>query len=87
MNNGKINQTFLAATDVTTRNEILGAIAAHYGVTQNEAFDEVVGEEADHLLEYLVGSTRATVRLLMQRHEISACVNTFVFDGNQKQDQ
>lgn len=72
MSNGQVNQTFLAATDAAARSEVLGAIAAHYGISQEEAFVEVVNKDAEHLLDYLTGPTRAAVSVLMQRHRITA---------------
>lgn len=68
MTNSQINQRFLSSTDAKTKNEVLSAIAAHYGITQAEAMMEVVDAEAEHLLDYLTGSTRTAVSLLMKRH-------------------
>lgn len=67
--NGEVNRAFLAATDATTRTKVLGEIAAHYGITEKEAFDEVVDQNAEHLLDYLRGATRSATSVLMQRHK------------------
>jgi len=63
---------FFAATDSKTKNEILSAIAKHYGISESEAFDEVTDIEAESLLDYLTGSIRTATSLLMKRHGIIA---------------
>lgn len=65
--NETINKNFLAATDAKTRDAVLSAIAAHYGITTAAAFEEVTTEGAEHLLDYLTGSVRSAVSVLMQR--------------------
>jgi hypothetical protein len=72
MTTNEINKTFLAATDKKTKTAILSAIAAHYGITQTEAFEEVIHEEAEHLLDYLTGNIRTATSLLMKRHNLAA---------------
>lgn len=59
---------FFQAIDQVTRDDILAAIAAHYGVSREEAFSEVTDSQAEPLLEYLVGPQRAATSALMQRH-------------------
>jgi len=61
------NKTFLDKTDERTRNEILDSIAKHYGITKQQAYDEVTDADAEHLLEYLTGSVRSAVSVLMQK--------------------
>jgi hypothetical protein len=63
---------FFAATDSKTKNEILTAIAKHYGISESEALEEVTDEEAESLLDYLTGGIRAATSLLMKRHGIAA---------------
>lgn len=70
--NPSTNKAFLAATDPATRTEILAAIAAHYGITEAEALEEVTSPDAEHLLDYLTGSTRTATSLLMKRHGLAA---------------
>jgi hypothetical protein len=67
MRNQELNQEFLAHTDDATRREILESIARHYGISQKEAFNEIVGENAEHLLDYLVEPVRSATSVLMQR--------------------
>jgi hypothetical protein len=59
---------FFQVIDQVTRDEILTAIAAHYGVSSEEAFSEVTDSQAEPLLEYMVGPQRAATSALMQRH-------------------
>jgi hypothetical protein len=62
------NTAFLAAITAEARNSIMEAIATNYGITLNEAFEEVTHEEAENLLDYLTGATRAAASALMQKH-------------------
>lgn len=71
MTNQTTNQKFLSATDAKTRDEVLNAIAKHYGITKNEALEEVTHEESEHLLDYLTGSVRTATSVLMQRHGLA----------------
>ena len=71
MTNATINSRFLAATDTKTRGQILGAIAKHYGITQDQAFNEVIDEDAEHLLDYLTEPVRSAARVVMARHGFS----------------
>lgn len=66
--NAQVTQAFLAKLDRPTRNEILGAIAKHYSISQAEAHEEVTDPEAESLLDYLTGSVRAATSALMQKH-------------------
>lgn len=59
---------FLARIDKEAKGLILGAIAKHYGISEQEAYDEVVGIEAEHLLDYMTGPARAATSALMQKH-------------------
>lgn len=70
MNNGQINKLFLESTDSETKNEVLSAIAKHYGISTSDVMDEVTDDEAEHLCDYLTGSIRSAVYVLMQRHNL-----------------
>lgn len=72
MNNAQINRAFFAATDAKTKSEVLESIAKHYGISQQEAFEEVTDDHAEHLLDYLTEPTRSAVSVLMQRHRLAA---------------
>lgn len=62
------NQEFLSAIDSASKNEILTAIAKHYGITPEEAFNEVTDAGAEHLLDYMIEPERSATSVLMQRH-------------------
>ena len=62
---------FLAAIDSKAKAMILENIAAHYGITAQQAYDEVTDEEAEHLLDYVTGSCRAATSALMQKYKFN----------------
>ncbi len=64
-------KAFFALTSNTAKNEILAAIAKHYQISPAEALEEVTGDEAEHLLDYLTGSVRTATHVLMQRHRLA----------------
>lgn len=59
---------FLNAIDAKTKAAILENIAKHYGITSQEAYEEVTDEEAENLLEYVTCPERAATSILMQKH-------------------
>jgi hypothetical protein len=65
--NALLTKSFFAKIEAATKNEILSAIAAHYGITKEEALAEVTDPEAEHLLDYLTGNIRTATSLLMRR--------------------
>ena len=67
MKNAQLNRGFLAAIDNKTKDEILAAIAEHYGISTQDALGVVTDDEAEHLLDYLVEPMRSAVSVLMQR--------------------
>ena len=71
MTNAKINQAFLTATDAQTRALVLNNIAKHYGISPEQALDEVTDDGAEHLLDYVTGPARAGVSVLMKRHRLA----------------
>jgi hypothetical protein len=66
------NAAFLNSIDSKIKSDILKNVASHYGITEEEAFDEVTHYEAEALLDYLTGNVRAAASALMQRHRIAA---------------
>lgn len=62
------NAQFLAVIDSDTKAAILESIAGHYGISVEQAFTEVVAEQAEHLLDYMVEPLRSATSVLMQRH-------------------
>lgn len=71
--NSNANKTakFLSLIPAATRAEILANIAKHYGITSQEAFEEVTDAEAESLLDYVTGPARAATSVLMQRHGLA----------------
>ena len=55
-----------------TASDILDSIAKHYGISQAEAKAEVLHDEAEHLLDYMVEPTRSATHVMMRRHGLSA---------------
>lgn len=68
---GNDNKTFLTIVDTETKAAILASIADRYGITAEEAFAEVAGAHAEHLLDYLAEPQRSATSVLMQRHGIA----------------
>ena len=68
MTNPEKNKAFLAVIHPESKDAILLAIASHYEISKEEAFEEVAGEEAELLVEYLTGSIRTATSFEMKRH-------------------
>ena len=64
MNN---NAKFLNSIDDRTELSILQNIATHYGITVNEAYDEVADSEAEDLAEYVTGKAKNGVYSMMRK--------------------
>lgn len=60
------NHQFLTSLEPETRKAIVDNIANHYRISAGEVLDEIYHEEAECILEYITGETRATAFLLMQ---------------------
>jgi uncharacterized phage-associated protein len=69
--NNTTTAKFLAIIDDATKAAILANIAKHYGITAAQALSEVTDADAEHLLDYVTGSTRAATSALMQRHGLN----------------
>jgi hypothetical protein len=67
MKNATLTSLFLNSTDLKVKNEILTNIANHYGISIEQAYEEVTDEDAESLLDYLTGSIRSSVSVLIQR--------------------
>lgn len=61
-------RAFFAVVDAKTKAAILANIAAHYGITPEQALAEVTDTEAESLLDYVTGPERAATSLTMKRH-------------------
>jgi hypothetical protein len=61
------NTAFLISLDNRTANAIVENIAQNYGISTEEALDEILAEDAEDILEYLRGSVRAATSVLLQK--------------------
>lgn len=61
------NTAFLISLDNKTANAIVEHIAQNYGITTEQALDEVLAEGAEDILEYLQGAVRAATSVLLQK--------------------
>jgi hypothetical protein len=59
---------FLETISKTAKNLILDNIANHYNVSREDAYEEVVDDEAEHLLEYVTGVERNATLILMKKY-------------------
>ena len=71
MTNAEITAKLFQVTDAKTVNAILDNVAAHYGITRDQARAEVTDAEAESLLDYVTGPARAAARVIMQRHNLA----------------
>ena len=63
-----INTQFLAVLDPVTKSNIVANIARNYGISMQEALQELQDDEAEHILDYLQEPVRSATKVLMQRH-------------------
>lgn len=66
MTNSEITNKFFSIIPMKVQGMILENIAAHYGITAQEALLEVTDPEAESLLDYVTGPERGAVSVLMQ---------------------
>ena len=67
MSNAAITIAFFKSIPEATKTVILENIAVNYGITIEEAYEEVTDEDAENLLDYVTGSERTATSLLMKR--------------------
>ena len=65
MTNQEINTQFLAEISESTKQIILKNIADHYGISTEQAYNEVIGEDAESLIDYMTGTDRDYYGLIM----------------------
>ena len=68
--NGNNNATFLAAIGNEAKAVILDSIAQHYGISTQQAYEEVSNEYAEHLLAYMVEPHRTFASALMMKMKL-----------------
>lgn len=67
MSNSTLTIAFLNSTDSKTKNLILSNVAKHYGITNEQAYEELTDEDAESLLDYVTGPERSAVSVLVQK--------------------
>lgn len=67
MSNSETNEAFLLSLDGRTVTEILNNIANHYGITKEEALEEVCDKDAHSIMDYITGDIRPAVSLLFNK--------------------
>lgn len=59
---------FLKVIDAKAKTAILENIARNYGISREEALEEVTAEDAENLIDYVTGPERAATSCLMQKY-------------------
>lgn len=67
MNNAQINIEFLKSLDLKIKNQILSNIANHYGISNDDAYNEIVDPDAESIMDYVTGPIRSTVSLFFNK--------------------
>jgi hypothetical protein len=75
MKNSTFTIAFLNSTDLNVKNEILSNIANHYGITNEQAYEEVIDEEAESLIDYVNGNIRSAISVLIQKFKLTYDAN------------
>ena len=58
---GEANKKYLDVLVSDAKEKILSGIASHYGISIEDAYDEVVDKDAEYLFEYMVSNDRMKV--------------------------
>jgi hypothetical protein len=67
MNNGLLNEKFLTSLNKEVKNTILKNVSNHYHIDTNEAYQELIHEEAENILEYLTNDVRSATKLFYDK--------------------
>jgi hypothetical protein len=70
MTHSTTNTAFLNSLDPKVKNDILTNIASHYGISTQEAYEEVTHEEAESIMDYITGGIRPAVSLFFNKFQI-----------------
>ena len=71
MTTAKLNQLFLNSITPEMNLIVLSNIANHYGISNEDAKNEILDEEAESIMDYITGSTRSAISVIYQRFLIS----------------
>jgi hypothetical protein len=67
MSNAQTNITFLSRISAAMKADVLSNIANHYGITNQQAENEVIDEDAENIMEYITGSHRSAIHLIYKK--------------------
>ena len=67
MTTAQINKAFLNSLDSRIVKEIMSNISNHYGITTEEAYDELFDNEAESIMDYITGNIRQSVSLFYNK--------------------
>lgn len=67
MTTAQINSKFLASTTPEMKRTILNNIANHYGISIYEAYEELVCEQAESIMDYITGTNRSAISLIFKK--------------------
>ena len=70
MTNAQITTLLLSSVREETKNAILDNIAEHYGISRQDALEEITGDEAEYILDYITGDLRRFVHLMMIKNNL-----------------
>ncbi|GAB1462274.1 hypothetical protein [Pedobacter sp.] len=71
MTNSQFNIAFLNWVQPATKQAILTNIANHYGISADNAYNEVVDEDAENILDYVTGSLRNATNYMVKKFKFS----------------
>jgi len=67
MSNAQTNITFLSRISSAMKADVLSNIANHYGITNEQAEEEVIDGEAENIMEYITGPQRSAIHLIYKK--------------------
>ena len=71
MNNGQTTTIFMCLASDRISSAILTAVSNTYGISEDQALEEITDDGAENLLEYLPTTLRMAVQVLMARHRLA----------------
>jgi len=68
-------QVFLLSLSNELCNEILDNVAENYGITKEEAYQEITDPDAENLMDYITGEKRAAIHLVYKKFQLNQIQN------------
>jgi hypothetical protein len=75
MNKGVLNENFLNSIDKEFKNTILKNVSNHYKIDTNEAYLELIDDDAENILEYLTNDVRVISKIYYDKFIIKFMCN------------